>query len=257
MLKRACCFVAVVLSFVGGVFKKMMGVFYLQLLFLATDGRSKYQGNMDNTWLFNADTLVFVLNSVLIGCALSLDSFSLCVANALVEPAMPRKKKIMIGTMHSVLQALMPMVGWGLVNVAALFLKTLMQITPYISLVLLSFIGGRMVWEALFLQKENAKVADNSLPCKKDEDATLLTPAVLLLQGISASIDALSVGFSIATYSPLRVFGCGLLIAGTTSLFCVAAFKIGRVLSSKFERQSQIIGGLILVSIGIEIFITR
>lgn len=188
--------------------------------------------------------VIFLLNSVAFGCALSLDSFSICVADALVEPAMSRKKKFSIILLHSLMQAAMPMAGYFCVHFIATLLPIFLKITPYISLVLLSYIGGSMIYESTH---------------SKDSDtpniSTLTTP-IILMQGVAASIDALSVGFSIANFNATKLFVCVTIIAMTTFIFCIVAFFIGKCIADKYSSRAKILGGVILILIGIEILIS-
>ena len=78
----------------------------------------------------------------------------------------------------------------------------------------------------------------------------------LMLQGIATSIDALSVGFTIADYNLPMALVAALLIAVVTYAICVGGLLLGRKFGTKFAGKAQIFGGLILIGIGIEIFVT-
>jgi putative Mn2+ efflux pump MntP len=77
----------------------------------------------------------------------------------------------------------------------------------------------------------------------------------LIVQGIATSIDALSVGFTIADYSLLRAFAASLIIGAVTLVICLLGLIFGKKIGGKFVSTATIIGGVILILIGIEIFI--
>ena len=77
----------------------------------------------------------------------------------------------------------------------------------------------------------------------------------LLVQGVATSIDALSVGFTIADYNWLMAFVCSLLIAAVTFVICMIGVAIGKKFGTRISNKAEIVGGVILVVIGIEIFL--
>ena len=83
-----------------------------------------------------------------------------------------------------------------------------------------------------------------------------LTFTMLIVQGIATSIDALSVGFTISNYIFLQALVCSLLIAVVTFFICVAGVYIGKKFGTKLAGKASIFGGIILIIIGLEIFIT-
>ena len=87
------------------------------------------------------------------------------------------------------------------------------------------------------------------------KEARKLTLGALMVQGIATSIDALSVGFTIADYSLLRAFAASLIIGAVTLVICLLGLIFGKKIGGKFVSTATIIGGVILIHIGIEIFI--
>ena len=112
---------------------------------------------------------------------------------------------------------------------------------PYIALALLAFIGGQMLLEGLR---------------GGEEEAPAVGAAALLMQGIATSIDALSVGFTIAGYGALMALVCCLLIAVVTFVICVGGLLLGKTFGTRLAGKASILGGVILILIGLEIFIT-
>ncbi|MDY4187592.1 MAG: manganese efflux pump [Candidatus Borkfalkiaceae bacterium] len=189
----------------------------------------------------------FFLNSVLLGVGLSMDAFSVSLANGLNEPNMKRGKRLMIAGTFSFFQALMPMTGWLLVTTLLGLFNVISPFIPYVALILLGFIGGKMIYDGLKTNSEN-----------KENESDLggnLTADTLILQGVATSIDALSVGFTIEIYPFLSALVCSLIIAAVTFGICIAGVHIGKKFGMKLADKSQIFGGVILIAIGIEIFI--
>ena len=78
----------------------------------------------------------------------------------------------------------------------------------------------------------------------------------LVVQGIATSIDALSVGFTIAEYNWIMALVCAVIIAVVTFFICVAGVLIGKKFGTKLAGKASVFGGVILIVIGLEIFIT-
>ena len=139
----------------------------------------------------------------------------------------------------------MPMIGWICVHTVAEHFSAFEKMIPWIALILLLYIGGKMLIEGI-VQKD-----------EEDEGASQgkLTGKTLFIQGIATSIDALSVGFTIADYGVLRAAAAALIIGGVTFLICVPGLLIGRKVGTKLAGKASILGGCILIIIGIKIFI--
>lgn len=186
--------------------------------------------------------LLFFFNSILLGAGLSMDAFSVSLANGLHEPKMSRKKMSGIAGVFAFFQALMPIIGWVCVHTAARYFAAFEKMIPWIALLLLLFIGGKMVIEG---RKDKEEVPDAQVG-----------PGELLIQGIATSIDALSVGFTIAAYTPVMALTSALIIAAVTFLICFAGLAVGKKFGTSLSNKAAILGGSILIIIGIEIFVT-
>jgi putative Mn2+ efflux pump MntP len=91
---------------------------------------------------------------------------------------------------------------------------------------------------------------------EEEQECKPLALSLLVVQGIATSIDALSVGFTIAEYTFLPALVCALIIAVVTLGICFVGVKIGVHVGKKFSHKASILGGAILIFIGLEIFIT-
>lgn len=187
---------------------------------------------------------VFFFNSILLGVGLAMDAFSVSLANGLNEPCMRARKLCGIAGTFAFFQALMPMLGWICVHTVVKYFKAFEKFVPWIALVLLCFIGAKMLIEAV--RSRDTEVCER----------TGVGFAALLLQGVATSIDALSVGFTIAEYDWLSALICSLIIAAVTFVICYAGILIGKKFGTRFADKAGILGGVILIIIGIEIFVT-
>ena len=187
-------------------------------------------------------SIVFFLNSALLGVGLAMDAFSVSMANGLHEPQMSRTKSAKVAGTFALFQAVMPMAGWICVHTIVELFSSFEQFIPWIALLLLGYIGGKMLLEGI--------------KGEETEEAAELSAGALFVQGVATSIDALSVGFTISEYGWLMALVCSLIIAVVTFFICEAGLSIGRKFGTKLSGKASVLGGVILIGIGIEIFLT-
>ena len=189
-----------------------------------------------------------IINSVLLGIGLAMDAFSISIANGIVEPNMKKFRMLKIAGVYAVAQFLMPLIGWFLVTTLEGIFAFFSKLVPWIALILLLFIGGKMVIEGI--KERKGKKSD-----EKEDKPAKLTWGALIVQGIATSIDALSVGFTISDYSVLQAFASSLIIGVVTLVICLIGLIFGKKIGNKISSVATIIGGCILIFIGIEIFV--
>ncbi len=187
--------------------------------------------------------LLFFMNSIMLGVGLAMDAFSVSLANGLNEPGMSKKRMCGMAGIFAAFQAMMPMIGWICVHTIVQKFQAFEKFIPWIALILLLYIGGKMLMDGI-KQKE------------EENEAVKVGLTGLLVQGVATSIDALSVGFTIAEYGFLMALVCVLLIAVVTFVICFAGIGLGKKFGTKFSNKATIFGGVILIIIGIEIFVT-
>ncbi len=187
--------------------------------------------------------MLFLFNSILLGTGLAMDAFSVSMVNGLKEPKMPLRKMNLIAGVYAFFQFAMPMTGWICVHTILTYFKKFETFIPWIALILLLYIGGKMLIEGI--RKTEEDTADNSA----------LTFSTLIIQGIATSIDALSVGFTITNYALLMAVICSLIIAAVTYIISITGIVIGKKAGTKLSSKASVLGGVILIAIGIEIFI--
>ena len=190
-------------------------------------------------------SLIFFLNSIMLGVGLAMDAFSVSLANGLEEPDMRPAKMCGIAAVFGIFQALMPLAGWTCVHTVVKIFNSFSSIVPWIALILLGYIGVKMLLEGI-----KNKNGSGDQPQKK------LTVSILFFQGLATSIDALSVGFTIADFVILMSILCSLIIAVVTFIICMAGLELGKRFGVALSDKASVLGGVILIVIGVEIFIT-
>ena len=187
-------------------------------------------------------SLDFFVTNILLGVALAMDAFSVSLANGLGEPQMKTGKMNVISGTFGFFQWLMPMVGWVCVHTIVEAFSAFEKFIPWIALILLAYIGGKMILEGI-----------------KNKDGEAEAPAVgfsaLMLQAVATSIDALSVGFTIAEYNLAMALTGSLVIGIVTYIICLAGLAIGKKAGTKLAGKANVLGGVILIVIGLKIFI--
>ena len=190
-------------------------------------------------------TWSFIAFSIVLGVGLAMDAFSVSLANGLKEPTMGVPKICLVGGAYAIFQALMPMIGWFCVHTIAERFKSFEKFIPWIALLLLLYIGGEMLIDGIKSRKSSEEVALEKLTMK-----------ALFIQAVATSIDALSVGFTISKYSLFEATICNLIIAIVTFVISVLGVIIGKKVGTKLGWKADVLGGVILIGIGLEIFIT-
>ena len=185
---------------------------------------------------------LFFANSILFGIGLAMDAFSVSLANGLNEPKMSIRKMNIIAGTFGIFQTLMPLIGWLCVHTIVNIFTSFQKFIPWIALLLLLYIGGKMLSDGI-----------------KNRDGKVEAPAVgigaLMVQAVATSIDALSVGFTITDYNFPMALVASLIIGLVTYGICLAGLKIGKTAGTRLAGKASILGGIILIIIGIEIFL--
>ena len=188
---------------------------------------------------------LFFTENILLGVALAIDAFSVSLANGLNEPCMKMRKMCSIAGVFAFFQALMPFLGWVLITTVLSYFEALRVLIPWIALALLGFIGGKMLYEGI-------KNKDCCCEC----GCSYLTVGALIVQGIATSIDALSAGLNFVKYDVWGAIVAAIVIALVTFIICMFGVFFGKKTGTRLAGKAGILGGVILIVIGLEIFIT-
>lgn len=195
----------------------------------------------------------FFITNIMLGLALAMDAFSVSVANGLNEPKMKKMRLCFIAGVFAIFQFLMPLIGFFCVTTIARIFLVFQNFIPIIALILLCYIGAKMIFDCI--KNKNDKNAQQSDFSKSPRTSTALANKTLFLQGVATSIDALSVGFTISTYSVINAIFASILIGLTTFIICFIGLLLGKKAGTKFSNKAGIFGGVILIIIGIRIFV--
>ena len=184
-----------------------------------------------------------LITSFFLGIGLAMDAFSVSLANGLNEPCMKKRKMLGIAGIFAIFQGLMPLIGWALIKAAEHYFTWFEQLIPWIALLLLGIIGGKMIYEGI--------TSESDCPCAQEG----LGFGALIVQGIATSIDALSAGVDMEKYELPEALLSAAIISAITFVICLGGLVIGRKGGTFFSGKAGIFGGIILVFIGLEIFI--
>lgn len=183
----------------------------------------------------------FFFKSIMLGIGLAMDAFSVSLANGLNDNKMKKLKMIAVASIFAFFQFLMPILGWWFVHSLVSFFTFFEKLIPFIALGLLLFIGIKMLIDGVK---------------NKNDNEVKIGFLGLIFQGIATSIDALSVGFTIVDYNINLALLSSLIIGIVTFTLCYIGIIIGKKFGTKLSNKANIIGGIILIIIGLEIFLT-
>lgn len=184
----------------------------------------------------------FFLNSVLLGIALAMDAFSVSAANGMNESKMKTGRMCAIAGTFCGFQIIMPLIGWFCVHTVKDKFEAFQKFIPWIALLLLLYIGGKMLIEGI-LNRES------------EEEKPAVGFWALMVQGVATAIDALSVGFTIAELGWAEALVEALIIGFVTFWICIGGIFIGKKFGTLLSNKASILGGVILIGIGVEIFV--
>ncbi len=179
---------------------------------------------------------------VLAALGLSMDAAAVSIANGLYYKNTSGAKVLLMAFCFGLFQAAMPLIGYF---AGSLFRDAIMRIDHWIVLIILAFLGTKMIVEALKNRSDSAE---------KSEKPQSLTYKYLLVQSLATSIDALAFGISLALID-VNIFAATAAIGLITFSVCLLAYYVGQKFGTKFKTKAEIFGGLILIFIGIRIFI--
>ena len=183
-----------------------------------------------------------VIELFLLGVGLSMDAFAVSVCKGLGMRKLNKKQALIIGLYFGGFQALMPFVGWLL---GSQFQKYITSIDHWIAFILLGFIGGKMMIEAVreWNEEEVVDVMDAPIDHKN-----------MLVLAVATSIDALTVGITFA-FLGTPIVEAITIIGITTMVISIAGVVVGNFFGSRYKSKAEFIGGLILVLLGLKILL--
>ncbi len=184
-----------------------------------------------------------LIQALLLGVGLAMDACAVSMANGLNQPKIKKLNIALVCLSFALFQAMMPTIGYF---VGSAFITYIEKFIPWFALIILGFLGGKMIYD-------NLKNVEGDEGASKLKELTFL---LVLIQSFATSIDALSVGLAISNYRLKDALFTALIIAVETFIICLFGFFIGKKFGDKFGKNAEIFGGVILIAIGIEIFIS-
>lgn len=189
-----------------------------------------------------------IIDILLTGVGLSMDAAAVSMTNGMNESKMKLPKILLIALFYGVAQGVMPLIGY---YAGSLFATAVAKIAPWLALVLLGFIGGKMIFEAICELKKNGE---------QPKEAKPLSLGSLAVQTLATSIDALAVGISLVALDKsgalaVNIFVAVSMIAASTFIISLVSVFVGKKFGELLSDKAELVGGLILVAIGLKIFI--
>ena len=186
--------------------------------------------------------MLMFIELFLLGIGLSMDAFAVSVCKGLGMRRLNKKQALIIGLYFGGFQALMPLIGWLL---GSQFQKYITSIDHWIAFILLGFIGGKMMIEAIreWNEEETVDVMDAPLNHKN-----------MLVLAVATSIDALAVGITFA-FLDTPIIEAITIIGITTMVISIIGVVVGNFFGSRYKSKAEFIGGLILVLLGLKILL--
>lgn len=179
-----------------------------------------------------------IIEIIILSIGLAMDATAVSMTNGMNDTQIKIKKIVLIGLTFGIFQAIMPLLGYLF---GTLFVEFIEQIDHWIALILLGFLGFQMLREGLSKKDDEEKVKELGIK-------------MLFLQGVATSIDALAVGISFASLRVNIVYAV-LSIGVITTMLSIIGVLIGKKFGDLLNNKASILGGIILISIGIKIFI--
>lgn len=184
-----------------------------------------------------------IIELLITAIALSMDAFAVAICKGLCVGKIKPKHMVICGLWFGGFQALMPLIGYFLGNAFADYINAY---DHWIAFVLLGFIGGKMILEAL--QREEPA-------CDCDYNDSAFGVKTMLTMAIATSIDALAVGVGFAILPDVNIAFAVSSIGVITFLFSAVGVKIGSIFGAKYKFVAELVGGIALVGMGIKILI--
>ena len=174
---------------------------------------------------------------LILAVGLSMDAFAVSVCKGLSIRALMPRHAVIVGAWFGAFQALMPLAGWLL---GAAFADMIAAVDHWIAFVLLAFIGGNMIREALGHGEEDCDPS--------------LAPLAMLVLAVATSIDALAVGVTFA-FLRVDIVPAVALIGVCTFVISAAGVKVGNVFGTRYKSKAELFGGAVLVLIGLRLLL--
>lgn len=178
----------------------------------------------------------------LIAVGLAMDAFAVSICKGLQMKKINYRHGAVIALFFGVFQGVMPLLGWFL---GSSFGSYITRADHWVAFVLLAFIGGKMIYEALHGDDDE----------EMSEGGDTLDIKELLILSVATSIDALAVGITFALLPDTNIWVSITAIAVVTFVLSLIGVVIGNRFGTKYKNKAELFGGVILVLIGLKILL--
>jgi manganese efflux pump family protein len=178
-----------------------------------------------------------IFTLLILALGLCFDTFAVSISSGLVMNRIDFFNAMKIAFSLAFFQGLMPVLGWFLGSEVSSYIRSF---DHWLALLLLAFIGIRMIMESLRAEEER-------------KSFNPLNPKVLVTMSIATSIDALIVGFTLA-FVEVNILWAGFIIGAVTFIASMLGILFGKKTGERFGKRLEILGGVILILIGLKIF---
>lgn len=181
---------------------------------------------------------MFTLFILAIGAA--MDALAVAIVQGVHTRTLRFRHAVLIAGTFGLAQAIMPLIGW---LIGASLSDLISKVDHWIVFVLLAFLGGKMIWEAISNEQD-----------KEAEQHPTINVKQLILLAIATSIDALALGITFALLQTNIWMAAG-VIGVVTFVLALGGVYVGHKFGERFRRPAEIIGGIVLILIGTMILI--
>ena len=182
-----------------------------------------------------------IVELVLIAVGLSMDAFAVAVCKGLGMPKLNLRTAVVLALFFGGFQMLMPFIGWAL---GSQFMWLIGPVDHWVAFILLAFLGGKMIWETLHEEDEDAG----------DEDTSRIDLREFLMLAVATSIDALAAGISFAALK-VDIVPSVLLIGVITFSLTLVGVAVGHFFGARYQKPASITGGVVLIGIGLKVLL--
>lgn len=179
--------------------------------------------------------------------ALSMDAFAVSITKGMTIKNLKKSTALKMALAFGVFQGAMPLLGWAL---GISFESYIKSIDHWIAFILLGFIGFNMI-KGFFDDRKEENASELEFSATTDVDD--LSNKEIIMLAVATSIDALAVGISFA-FLNVSIIPAASIICIITFLVCVVGVFVGNKVGDIFNGYAELIGGIILILIGFNIF---
>lgn len=184
-----------------------------------------------------------LLDILLLGVGLSMDAFAVAICKGLAMRKVNKRQMFVIALFFGGFQALMPLIGWAL---GTTFAKKIVAYDHWIAFILLLYVGGKMVVDAIKEWKDKDCVEEMDPPLDFKE---------LTLLAVATSIDALACGVTFSFEENFNILRAIAIIGVTTFVISSGGVYVGNIFGDRYKAKAQLLGGIILIFLGVKILL--